>query len=107
MVFIGGVGKVKKRNIIFIFLLCLFMFGAIAFAMENKQVGQEAIIGGTVSKIVTVGTVVNSGDSLVDISTLTGTASACRATVDGTVEQVLVNVGDNITSGQIVVYIKQ
>ena len=47
------------------------------------------------------------GDSLVEISTLTGTSAAARATVNGVVSQVLVNTGDEIKPNQVVVYIEQ
>lgn len=42
-----------------------------------------------------------------EISTLTGTSTAARATVNGVVKQVLVKVGDNITPNQVVVYVEQ
>jgi hypothetical protein len=50
-------------------------------AMGNKQVEQKAVIAGTVSSTVAEGTTVKMGDSLVEISTLTGTSAAARATV--------------------------
>lgn len=78
-----------------------------SLAMGNAQVEQKAVVGGTVSYTITAGSVVKSGDSLVEISTLTGTTSASRATVDGTVKQILVKQGDEIKAGQVVAYIEQ
>lgn len=97
----------KKRSIIFIFAIAIFMICAAGLAMENKQVKQTAVVSGTVSSTIAAETVVKSGDSLVEISTLTGTTSAARATVDGTVKQILVKQGDEIKAGQIVAYIEQ
>lgn len=97
----------NKRNIIIIVAVCLCMIAAITFAMGNKQIEQKTVVAGKVSQTIAVGTVVKSGDALISISTLTGTAPACRATVNGTVSQVLVNVGDIVTSGQVVVYIEE
>ncbi len=98
----------KKRNLICILMICMILMGvAVAMATENKQVEQKAVISGTVVQTVAVGTVVKSGDSLIEISTLTGTTSAARATVDGTVGQVLVRQGDEVKPGQVVAYIEQ
>lgn len=97
----------KKRYLVFVLLALIMAASAVACAMEGAQVKQQAVISGTVVKTAAVGSAVRSGDSLVDISTLTGTASAARATVDGTVTQVLVKPGDEIAPGQIIAYIKQ
>ena len=97
----------KKSKIIIALVVAILMICTAALAMGGKQVEQTAVVSGTVSSTITAGTVVKSGDSLVEISTLTGTASAARATVDGTVQQVLVKQGDEIKSGQIVAYIEQ
>ena len=97
----------KKSKIIIALVVAILMICAAALAMGGNQVEQTAVVSGTVSSTITAGTVVKSGDSLVEISTLTGTASAARATVDGTVQQVLVKQGDEIKSGQIVAYIEQ
>lgn len=99
--------QMKKRSVIISLVVAILMICASALAMGSKQVEQTAVVSGTVSNTITAGTVVQSGDSLVEISTLTGTASAARATVDGTVKQVLVRQGDEIKTGQIVAYIEQ
>lgn len=95
-----------KRNIVIALLVCMLFVAAAAFANGNKAVAQNSVISGTVTHTVSVGTVVKSGDSLVEISTLTGTTSAARATVDGTVTQVLVKQGDTINPGEVVAYIE-
>ena len=96
----------KKRYIVFVLVLCMMMAAAAACAMESSQVEQKAVISGTVAQTIAVGSQVKSGDSLVDISTLTGTSSAARATLDGTVSQVLVKPGDQVSPGQAVAYIQ-
>ncbi len=98
----------NRKLIICVLMICMILVGvAVAMATENKQVEQKAVISGTVVQTVVVGTVVKSGDSLIEISTLTGTTSAARATVDGTVGQVLVRQGDEVKPGQVVAYIEQ
>ena len=96
----------RKRNIVIVLLVCMLFAAAAAFASANQAVAQNAVISGTVTHTVSVGTTVKSGDSLVEISTLTGTTSAARATVDGVVKQVLVKQGDTINPGEVVAYIE-
>lgn len=97
----------KKYVILSAFIALILLVTTVGLAMENKQVEQKAVIAGTVSSTIMEGTSVKMGDSLVEISTLTGTSAAARATVNGIVKQVLVKVGDNITPNQVVVYIEQ
>lgn len=99
--------QMKKRNIIIVLVIAILTICAVTLAMGNKQVEQTAVVSGTVSSTIIAGTVVKSGDSLVEISTLTGTTSAARATVDGTVKEVLVKQGDEIKAGQVVAHIEQ
>ena len=96
----------KRKHIVFIVAICVLLIGTIAFAMGSTRIEQKSVMAGTVSQTVSVGTLVNAGDSLVDISTLTGTTSACRATANGTVKEVLVKVGDEVTPGESVVYLE-
>lgn len=104
----GEVIKMKKKYMILsAFIALILLLTTVGLAMENKQIEQKAVLAGTVSSTVAQGTTVKMGDSLVEISTLTGTSAAARATVNGVVKQVLVRVGDNITPNQVVVYIEQ
>ena len=98
--------EMKRKYLILSTIIALILLTTVGLAMGNKQVEQKAVIAGTVSSTVAEGTTVKMGDSLVEISTLTGT-SAARATVNGVVKQVLVKVGDNITPNQVVVYVEQ
>lgn len=75
--------------------------------MENKQIEQKAVLSGTVTSVIAEGSNVKTGDSLVEISTLTGTTAAARATVNGTVSKILVKVGDTVSPNQVVIYIEQ
>ena len=95
-----------KRKYLLV-LSCLFVFLLTSVVFANAQVEQKAVVTGTVTSAVTEGATVKMGDSLVEISTLTGTTATSRATVNGVVKQVLVKVGDNIKPGEVVVYIEQ
>ncbi|WP_296895998.1 biotin/lipoyl-containing protein [uncultured Megamonas sp.] len=97
----------RQYLIVSVFIALVLLLTTVGWAMENKQVEQKAVLAGTVSSTIAEGTSVKMGDSLVEISTLTGTSAAARATVNGVVKQVLVKVGDNITPNQVVVYVEQ
>lgn len=96
----------KKRYIILTCTVLLILIAAVGWAMENKQIEQKAVLSGTVTSVISEGSSVKMGDSLVEISTLTGTTAASRATVNGVVSKVLVNIGDKIVPNQVVVYIE-
>jgi biotin carboxyl carrier protein len=76
------------------------------FAAPNA-VEEKSILSGTViaEKLVIVGQSVKEGDSLVFVNTITGSAVAARATIDGTIVEVLVKPGDKIKTGDILVKI--
>ncbi len=97
----------KKKYLVSAMLMLMLLITTVGLAMENKQVEQKAVLSGTVTTVITEGSAVKVGDSLVEISTLTGTSAAARATVNGVVSQVLVNTGDEIKPNQVVVYIEQ
>lgn len=97
----------KKKYLVAAMLMLMLLITTVGLAMENKQVEQKAVLSGTVTTVITEGSTVKVGDSLVEISTLTGTSAAARATVNGVVSQVLVNTGDEIKPSQVVVYIEQ
>ncbi len=97
----------KKKYLVAAMLMLMLLITTVGLAMENKQVEQKAVLSGTVTTVITEGSTVKVGDSLVEISTLTGTSAAARATVNGVVSQVLVNTGDEIKPNQVVVYIEQ
>lgn len=97
----------RKRYISLIFTVLLILITAVGCAMENKQIEQKAVLSGTVTSVIAEGSNVKTGDSLVEISTLTGTTAAARATVNGTVSKILVKVGDTVSPNQVVIYIEQ
>ena len=97
----------KKKYLVSAMLMLMLLITTVGLAMENKQVEQKAVLSGIVTTVITEGSTVKVGDSLVEISTLTGTSAAARATVNGVVSQVLVNTGDEIKPNQVVVYIEQ
>ena len=79
-----------------------------ANASNASTVAQVSSLNGTVvaEGLVTVGTAVKEGQVLVMVKTFAGNAPAARASIDGTVVEVLVVPGSEITAGQIVVTIK-
>lgn len=97
----------KKKIFYILGILALVSITSISFVMANAAIPQKSVLTGTVTKTVAKDDVVKSGTPLVEVSTLTGTTAAARATVDGKITNVLVNVGDNVSPGQIVVYIEE
>ena len=71
-------------------------------------VAQASSLNGTVvaDGLVAVGTAVKEGQVLVMVKTFAGNAPAARASIDGTVVEVLVVPGSEISAGQVVVKIK-
>lgn len=71
-------------------------------------VPQVSSLNGTVvaDGLVAVGTAVKEGQVLVMVKTFAGNAPAARASIDGTVVEVLVVPGSEISAGQVVVKIK-
>ena len=79
-----------------------------ANASNASTVAQVSSLNGTVvaDGLVTIGTSVKEGQVLVMVKTFAGNAPAARASIDGTVAEVMVVPGSEITAGQIVVTIK-
>ena len=79
-----------------------------ANASNASTVAQVSSLNGTVvaDGLVTVGTSVKEGQVLVMVKTFAGNAPAARASIDGTVAEVMVVPGPAITGGHIVVTIK-
>lgn len=77
-------------------------------AAAGAVVAQVSSLNGTVvaDGLVTVGTAVKEGQVLVMVKTFAGKAPAARASIDGTVVEVLVVPGSEISAGQVVVKIK-
>lgn len=88
-----------------IMAVCLFL-GITAFAVHAVMAGMaddiQSSLSGTVSWTAEKGSAVVPGSELVRIKTLTGEAAAARAAADGTVEDILVAVGDEVSVGQVV-----
>jgi biotin carboxyl carrier protein len=96
----------NKRYVAYGLLLLLVAMVTWAFAAPNA-VEEKSILSGTViaEKLVVVGQSVKEGDSLVCVNTITGSAVAARATIDGTIIEVLVKPGDKIKIGDTLVKI--
>jgi multidrug efflux pump subunit AcrA (membrane-fusion protein) len=96
-----------KRSIIIITVL--LVIGAVAWALAAGQtVDQRGVLAGSVmaNGLTTPGATAREGDILVYVQTITGPAAAVRATVDGTVKEVLVKPGDKVKTGDILVRIE-
>ncbi len=74
-------------------------------AFAQVIVDEVSVLSGTVTWTVQVGQEVQEGSNLVSIQTLTGSASACRASQKGIVSAVLVHAGQDVQVGQTVVKI--
>ncbi|MBB5336370.1 biotin/lipoyl-containing protein [Pectinatus brassicae] len=95
-----------RKNIYWIVLLCMMMvIGIYQQASAQSVINEKTILSGKVSWTIQPGIMVKQGSALVNIATLTGEITACRASADGIVQEVLVHPGDNIGNGQIVVKI--
>lgn len=101
--------KFQIKFVTILMLVSMVLFTAVSpVAQANGAVTQVSSLNGTVvaDGLVTVGTVVKEGQVLVMVKTFAGNAPAARASIDGTVVEVLVVPGSEITAGQIVVKIK-
>lgn len=93
-----------KRYMLYIAVLLVVV--TMSWAIASTQVVEEkSALAGTVSPehLAVVGQTVKEGDILVYVETITGSAVAARATVDGTVKSVLVVPGARIKPGDVVV----
>ncbi len=75
-------------------LITMVMVSSAAFAAH--LIDEASILRGEVVSVVTIGQTVTEGDELVRVKTLSGSITAARATVNGTVSEVYVKVGDVI-----------
>ena len=87
----------------------VFLLTATVWAVSaNSLVDQRSVLAGKVvaQELVSAGTPVKEGRVLVRVTSITGTAPAARATVDGTVQEVLVKPGDTVRAGDVLVRIQ-
>ena len=83
--------------------VAVMMGSSIAFA--SHLIDEASILKGTVVSVVAVGQTVTEGDELARVKTLSGSITAARATVSGTVAEVYVEVGDVIGANTVVAQI--
>ena len=97
----------KYKFIASFILLSLFLIMGVANA-NGSLVVQKSILQGEVvaTQLVAVGQQVKEGEALVCVKTALGTAVASRATVNGTVVEVLVRPGEIVKTQQAVVVLK-
>lgn len=97
----------SKKRIIAGALLLILALGTWALA-AGQIVEQKSVLTGSVlaAGLVQVNAKVREGDVLVNVSTITGSAVAVRATVDGVVQAVLVKPGDKAKAGDVLVRIQ-
>ena len=92
-------------------LVCMVVLGGVVSAVQaagGPTVAQSSSLNGCVVEegLVAVGTTVKEGQVLVMVRTFAGNAPAARASVDGTVVEVLVAPGVCIKAGQVVAKIQ-
>lgn len=99
--------KVFKYKFLMGLMLVLLLSIGVASA-SGALVVQKSVLQGEVlaTQLVAVGQQVKEGEVLVCVKTATGTAVASRATVNGTVAEVLVKPGEVIKVQQSVAVIK-
>jgi biotin carboxyl carrier protein len=97
----------KKKYILYMAVLLVLAMATWVFAADNL-VEEKSVLAGTViaDKLAVAGQAVKEGDVLVKVDTITGSAAAARATVDGTVRSVLVMPGNHLKPGDVVVKIE-
>lgn len=71
------------------------------------DVPYTAVIGGTVTSVVSVGTDVHEGDVLLTVNSLAGPMAAARANSSGTVKEVKVSTGGTVAQGTVVVVVEE
>ncbi len=67
---------------------------------------QMAVLNGTVTSVVSVGTAVKEGDVLASVDSLVGSMPAVRSQVDGVVKEVRVTVGAKVKKQDVVVVVE-
>jgi len=95
----------RKKISLIILLGVIIMTGICQQVSAQSIINEKTVLSGKVSWTIQPGIMVKQGSALVNIATLTGEITACRASADGIVQEVLVHPGDNIGNGQIVVKI--
>ena len=89
-------------------LLPLGVMSALAAApVLAADVPYTAVIGGTVTSVVSVGTDVHEGDVLLTVNSLAGPMAAARANSSGTVKEVKVSTGGTVAQGTVVVVVEE
>ncbi|MBO5245210.1 MAG: biotin-requiring enzyme [Selenomonadales bacterium] len=68
-------------------------------------VDEASVLKGKVISVAQVGQIVAEGDELARVETLTGSMAAARATVNGTVAEVYVKVGETVEVNGVVAQI--
>ncbi|TCS80505.1 biotin/lipoyl-containing protein [Pectinatus cerevisiiphilus] len=92
-----------KKNILIVFFIGICALAGIYHMAEAQAViDQKSVLSGTVSWTAQPGIAVNEGAALVKITTMTGETAASRASANGTVSEILVNPGEEISVGQVV-----
>ena len=95
----------KKSILIGVVVLLSAMVWAVS---ANSLVDQRSVLDGRVvaQDLVQPGASVKEGRVLARVTSITGTAPAARATVDGMVQEVLVRPGDTVRAGDVLVRIQ-
>lgn len=96
-----------SKKIIIATTVVLLLIASSLIVTANAAVDQIGVLSGKVIYLMAPGTAVREGDILVKVDTLTGPATAARATTNGVVAEVLVKPGDSIKIGDIVARIRE
>lgn len=99
--------KYTGKKTLLIGFTAIIIIGIVGYLLLGKNVVVKATLGGEVTEVCTVGTVVSEGDVLVKVKGLTGEAVAARATADGKVDKVMTQAGVVIAPKAEVVVLKR
>ncbi|WP_196593099.1 biotin/lipoyl-containing protein [Pectinatus sottacetonis] len=92
-----------KKKLLLAFIIGIgIIAGIYHMATAQSMINEKSALSGTVSWTAVPGNNVTQGSELVKISTITGSTTACRASADGIVKEILVHPGEKIEAGQIV-----
>lgn len=82
------------------------LFSVLATSALAADVSYTSVLNGAVVQAVPAGTAVHEGDVLVTVQSLAGPMAAARASTSGVVKQVLVQPGQKVQQGTVVMVIE-
>lgn len=82
------------------------LLSASTLTAKAAEVPAASVLSGNVATVAGIGTTVKEGDVLATVNSLAGPIAAVRATVDGIVKTVLVQAGEKVQQGTVVIVLE-